>query len=57
MKKVVALLLILTMGVNLCACGSSNKKAFEGAEKRFLSAIELTDHKPADEALIYKIIQ
>mgnify|MGYP003290180821 CR=1 FL=1 len=44
-------------GDTLATLYSCNKKAFEGAEKRFLSAIELTAVKPEDEALIYKIIQ
>lgn len=35
MKKIVALLLILATGVNLCACGNSNKKAFEASKAAY----------------------
>lgn len=35
MKKIAALLLILVMGVNLCACGNSNKKAFEASKAAY----------------------
>ncbi len=44
-------------GDTLAILYSCNEKSFEGAEKRFLAAIEFSDEKPVDEALIYKIIK
>ena len=43
-------------GDTLATLYSHNESSFAAAEKRFLSAMEFSDEKPADEPLIYKII-
>ena len=44
-------------GDTIATLYSSNNESFAGAEKRFLSAIQISDKKPCEQALIYKIIQ
>ncbi len=44
-------------GDTIATLYSCNNESFAGAEKRFLSAIQISDKKPCEQALIYKIIQ
>ena len=44
-------------GDTIATLYSSNNESFAGAEKRFLSALQISDKKPCEQALIYKIIQ
>ena len=44
-------------GDTIATLYSCNNESFAGAEKRFLSALQISDKKPCEQALIYKIIQ
>ena len=46
----------LSKGDIIATLYSCNEKSFKSAEEKFLSAIEVSDKAPQDEALIYKII-
>lgn len=48
---------LVKSGEALATLYSCDEKSFAGAERRFLSAIEFSDEKPEDKALIYKIIK
>lgn len=48
---------LVNKGDTIATLYSCNNESFAGAEKRFLSAIQISDKKPCEQALIYKIIQ